>query len=126
MGGAWRSQAARSAACSSRMTLGDRAGVPLVMSAPCSHRRAGEHARKRRGGDAGVAAVWASDSGQHALTLYLELLGAYSGWWGGLPASPAPTQPSAYWQSPCRRLRWRSAAVVARSCGLSARVHRGD
>jgi hypothetical protein len=44
--------------------------------------RAGEHARKRRGGDAGVAAVWASDSGQHALTLYLQLLGAYSGWWG--------------------------------------------
>jgi hypothetical protein len=33
-----RSQAARTAACSSRATLGDLAGLPLLKSAPCSHR----------------------------------------------------------------------------------------
>ena len=34
----YRSQAARRAACSSRATLGDLAGLPLLKSAPCSHR----------------------------------------------------------------------------------------
>jgi hypothetical protein len=47
------------------MTLGDLAGVPLLISAPCSHCEQ----ISTRGSEAvvasDVAAVWASDSGEH-------------------------------------------------------------
>ena len=53
-GGAWRSQAARSAARSSRSTVGDLAGMPLLISAPCSHCEQ----ISTRGSDAAVAPTW--------------------------------------------------------------------
>jgi hypothetical protein len=53
-GGARRSQAARSAARSSRSTVGDLAGVPLLMNAPCSHCEQ----ISTRGSDAAVAPTW--------------------------------------------------------------------
>jgi hypothetical protein len=53
-GGAWCCQAARSAACSSRVTVGDLAGLPLLMSAPCSH----AEQTNTRGSDAAVMPAW--------------------------------------------------------------------
>ena len=53
-GGAWRSEAARPAARSSRSTVGDLAGVPLLISAPCSHCEQ----ISTRGSDAAVAPTW--------------------------------------------------------------------
>jgi len=48
----YRSQAARRAARSSRVTLGDLAGLPLLMNAPCPHCEQ----ISTRGSDAAVAA----------------------------------------------------------------------
>ena len=52
--GAWRSQAASPAACSSRSTVEDFAGVPLLISAPCSHWLQ----ISTRGSGAAVAPTW--------------------------------------------------------------------
>ena len=50
----YRSQAARRAARSSRATLGELAGLPLLISAPCSHCEQ----ISTRGSDAAVAPTW--------------------------------------------------------------------
>ena len=49
-GGAWRSQAARFAASSSCVMIGDLADEPVLMSAPCSH----FEQTRTRGSDAAV------------------------------------------------------------------------
>ena len=56
----YRSQAARRAACSSRVTLGDLAGLPLLMNAPCPHCEQ----ISTRGSDAAVAAPICPQLGQ--------------------------------------------------------------
>ena len=53
-GGEWRSQAARFAASSSCMMIGDFAGEPLFMRAPCSH----FEQTRTRGSDAAVTPAW--------------------------------------------------------------------
>ena len=52
--GAWRSQAARFAASSSCVMIGDLAGVPLFITAPCSH----FEQTRTRGSDAAVTPTW--------------------------------------------------------------------
>jgi hypothetical protein len=52
--GAWRSQAARFAASSSCVMIGDLAGMPLFMTAPCSH----FEQTRTRGSDAAVTPTW--------------------------------------------------------------------
>ncbi len=56
----YRSQATRTAACSSRATLGDLAGLLLLMSAPCSHCEQ----ISTRGSDAALAAPICPQCGQ--------------------------------------------------------------
>ena len=53
-GGEWRSQAAHFAASSSCMMIGDFAGEPLFMRAPCSH----FEQTRTRGSDAAVTPAW--------------------------------------------------------------------
>ena len=56
----YRSQAARTAARSSRATLGDLAGLPLLKRAPCSHREQ----ISTRGSDAALTAPICPQCGQ--------------------------------------------------------------
>jgi hypothetical protein len=57
---AYRSQAAHWAACSSRVMLGDLAGLPLLMNAPCPHCEQ----ISTRGSDAAVVAPMCPQLGQ--------------------------------------------------------------
>jgi hypothetical protein len=59
----YRSQVARWAACSSRVMLGDRAGLPPLMNAPCPHREQ----INTRGSDAAVTAPICPQFGQTIL-----------------------------------------------------------
>jgi len=62
----YRSQAARRAARSSRVTLGDLAGLPLLMNAPCPHcEQISTRGSDAGGGSADMPAVGADDSGEH-------------------------------------------------------------
>jgi hypothetical protein len=110
----YRSQAARTAACSSRATLGDLAGLPLLMSVPCSHREQ----ISTRGSDAALAAPICPQCGQMirvSISKTTAAAGAGARGRSGFPRSRFSPSPARVRRERIQASRRTSTPVVPRS-----------